>query len=101
MEIDCDRVNPDSDQFMITVLDRQGRTVRRERYSRSEVEECSTTMASDIVHLHATTQPTTQSATAPSETPEHRRRREAVERRRAAVVAATQPGRVRPRVDKE
>jgi len=96
MEIDCDRAVPDSDQYTITVLDRQGRTLRRERYSRSDVEESSTEMLSGIVQMESTTQPTTQSATAPSESPEHRQRREEAERRRAAVIAATQPARLKP-----
>jgi len=96
MEIDCDRAVPDSDQYTITVLDHQGRTLRRERYSRSDVEETSTTLLSGVVQTQATTQPSTQSATAPTESPEHRQRREEIERRRAAVVAATQPARLKP-----
>ncbi len=102
MEIDCDRANADSDQYTITVLDRQGRTVRRERYSRSDVEESSKMLVTgDVVHAEPTTQPTTQSATAPSETPEHRRLREEIEHRRAAVIAATQPARLRTPADRE
>ena len=38
MEIDCDRANPEADQFSLTVLDKRGRTVRRERYG-GEIEE--------------------------------------------------------------
>ncbi len=29
MEIDCDRANPDADEFTITILDKAGRTLRR------------------------------------------------------------------------
>jgi hypothetical protein len=38
MEIDCDGRSPGSDQFTVTLLDERGRTVRRERYGRSEIE---------------------------------------------------------------
>src|SRR5882757_8907737 len=38
MEIDCDGRSPGSDQFTVTLLDERGRTVRRERYARSEIE---------------------------------------------------------------
>ncbi len=31
MEIDCDRASPDSDEFIVTVLDDRGQTLRRER----------------------------------------------------------------------
>ena len=39
MEIDCDRASPDTDQFTVTVLDGRGRTLRRERYARCEIEQ--------------------------------------------------------------
>src|SRR5258706_476462 len=38
MGIDCDGRSPGSDQFTVTLLDERGRTVRRERYGRGEVE---------------------------------------------------------------
>src|SRR5947209_8956434 len=41
MVVDCDRANPAADEFTVTVLDARGRTQRRERYSRQEVEECA------------------------------------------------------------
>jgi hypothetical protein len=83
MEIDCNRANPDTDQFTITVQDERGRTVRRERYSRAEVEE-SARMLRGISNVgptelramkpqwHATiqvTQPTTGPATQPGTGP--------------------------------
>jgi hypothetical protein len=101
MEIDCNRATPDSDQYTITVLDHQGRTLRRERYSRSDVEESSAALASDIFQASSTTRPTTQAATAPSETPQHREQRQDVERRRDVVVAATQPARFEPQKEKK
>jgi hypothetical protein len=105
MEMDCDRANPDADEFTITVLDLRGRTVRRERYTRAEVEESSRVLRGipDIQQLNGakgsvtieiggpTTRPVVQSATAPVETPEMRQLRLESERRRAAAAAATQP----------
>ncbi len=44
MDIDCDRANPAVDQFTITVRDGRGRTLRRERYTRAEVEESAQVM---------------------------------------------------------
>jgi len=38
MEIDCDGRAPAADQFTVTLLDERGRTVRRERYGREEIE---------------------------------------------------------------
>jgi hypothetical protein len=87
MEIDCDRINPDVGQFIITVYDERGRTIRRERYTRADVEESGRMM---FAKLCAETQP----GTARSQTPEERQFWIAVERRRAAVVSATQPARL-------
>jgi hypothetical protein len=83
MEIDCDRANPDADQFTITILDDRGRTVRRERYSRADVEESarmlrgmSNIRPTDLRSLHANIEsnvnfeigaPATQTSTAPAD----------------------------------
>ena len=80
MEIDCDRANPQADQFSITVLDDRGRTQRRERYSRADIEKS----AADLSVAIPTTQPC-------RETPEQRQHRLEQERRMRAVVAGTQP----------
>jgi len=106
MEIDCDRANPDTDQFTITVLDERGRTVRRERYTRAEVEESSRMLHGmpDLYPLNVqaqvtlevgkpTTQQSIQSVPAQPETPEERQFRLESERRQAAAAAATQPAR--------
>lgn len=119
MEMDCDRANPDVDQFSITVVDTRGRTVRRERYTRAEVEGSAKALRglpnlgpSELGSLkiegqitieigEPTTQPSTQPSTRPTtrpvttrvETPEERQLRLENERRLAAVVAATQPAR--------
>jgi hypothetical protein len=114
MEMDCDRANPDVDQFTITIVDQRGRTVRRERYSRAEVEE-STSIMRGIPNLGPTelnitgtvtinignptteastqpvTPPATTAATVTAETPQERRFREEAQRRQAAAAAATQP----------
>ena len=50
MEIDCDSGSPQTDQFTVTVLDERGRTVRRERYSRSDIEQ-SAEMLWDVTDL--------------------------------------------------
>lgn len=116
MEIDCDRANADVDQFTITVLDQRGRTVRRERYSRADVEESARMLRGlpnfgptelQSVHVEAmvtvsmgqpTTQPTTQpvaeTPTTRPETPEERAFQLEHERRMAAAAAATQPARL-------
>jgi hypothetical protein len=111
MEIDCDRANPDADQFMITVLDERGRTLRRERYTRAEVEESSRMLHGmpnlGSVNIQAqvtvevgtpttqpSTQPTTQPITTQPETPEQRAFLLESERRQAAAAAATQPARL-------
>ena len=83
MEIDCDRPNPQTDQFSITVLDDRGRTIRRERYSRADIEKA----AADLSVAGPTTQPF-------RETTEQRQHRQEQERRMRAVVAATQPAAV-------
>jgi len=101
MEIDCDRANPDADQFTITIFDDRGRTLRRERYSRAEVEESSRMLTYATLTVEVsdpTTQPATgpatEPATRPAETPEERRCRLESERRRVAAAAATQPARL-------
>jgi len=107
MEVDCDRVNPSLDQFTFTVLDDRGRTVRRERYSRSDTETVIKTIMGN-----PPTQPTTAPATEPEtqpviraevhvaiapptrpaeETPEMRKWRVEFEKRMARIAAATQP----------
>ncbi|HSZ58843.1 MAG TPA: hypothetical protein VK797_24600 [Tepidisphaeraceae bacterium] len=83
MEIDCERANPQADQFSITVLDDRGRTLRRERYSRADIEKS----AADLSSAGPTTRPC-------RETPEQRQHRLEQERRMGAVEAATQPAAV-------
>lgn len=39
MEVNFDRARPDDDRFEVTVNDTAGKPIRRERYSRKEVEE--------------------------------------------------------------
>jgi hypothetical protein len=116
MEMDCDRANPDADQFTITVLDERGRTIRRERYTRADVEDSARMLRGRYLRGSEngapliegqitiqigmpTTQSATQSATRPSTTrpltPDELREVSESERRRAAVVAATQPARVK------
>ena len=108
MELDCDRANPDSDQFTVTVTDDRGRTVRRERYTRREVEDTVgvlwdktdvTTTLRSIGPL-ATLCPTTHPAPAAQETAEDRLRRLERERRLRAVRAATQPATLERMPDK-
>jgi hypothetical protein len=108
MEIDCDRANPLADQFTVTVLDDRGRTRRRERYSRTEVEQSVeilsntpqviTVPASGPVK-EAATRPITRPSTAvptteEAESPEQKRQRLERDRRVKAVEASTQPARV-------
>jgi hypothetical protein len=80
MEIDCDGRSPGSDQFTVTLLDERGRTVRRERYGREEIE--------------ARTAPVTEEeAKLATELSEEDKARQA--ERRARIAAATQPAVVR------
>jgi hypothetical protein len=115
MEIDCDRINPASDQFTIAVLDDRGRALRRERFSRQEVEESAHALTTLPTTMPVTQQvyeshrPSTTSATAPSaptepasgreirssETPEEQSHRLELERRVRAIQAATQPATLR------
>jgi hypothetical protein len=113
MQIDCDRATPNADQYTITVLDPQGRTLRRERYSRGDVEESARMLMNQppiattepwspnllITVNQITTQPTTEAVTQPASqwittqplTPEEQANLREYERRRNAAVAATQP----------
>ena len=98
MEIDCDAANPAADQYTISIQDRRGKTIRRERYSRGDVED-SAEMIFGVGRFgpngpEAATRPTIQPTTCQSETPEMRKRRQEMERRQAAVIAATQPARL-------
>jgi hypothetical protein len=101
MEIDCDRANPAFDQFTITVRDERGRTIRRERYTRADVEESTRMMSGPRLlervkspSTEPSSQPATQSATTELETPEDRKFRVESERRKLAAAAATQPARL-------
>ncbi|MDB5358129.1 MAG: hypothetical protein JWN24_4582 [Phycisphaerales bacterium] len=104
MEIDCDRANPAADQFTVTVLDDRGKTLRRERYSREDVNQSATALTernSSVQRTSVTivTQPATQPATqpgCPQETAEQRQHRIEYERRVKAVIVATQPATLRP-----
>ena len=39
MEVSFDRAKPDDDRLVVTVFDREGKAVRREQYTRAEVEQ--------------------------------------------------------------
>jgi len=105
MEVDCARATPESDQFTVTVLDERGRTVRRERYTRRDVEESVQALWSvDSVwgrQLVSATQPSSAPASparrispaGPNDGEQERLRAER-ERRARAVLAATRPARV-------
>jgi hypothetical protein len=118
MDIDCDRVSPESDQFTITVLDDHGHTLRRERYSRKDVEESAQALTNiprtlSLMQQAANTSPATEPTTAPAsrpssttqttlpatqeaETSEQRKRRLDYQHRIEAVQAATQPAVLKP-----
>jgi hypothetical protein len=81
MEIDCDGRSPGSDQFTVTLLDERGRTVRRERYGRSEIEALTEPPITE-----------SQRKAAPERTEEEEAKRA---QRRARIEAATQPAVVR------
>jgi hypothetical protein len=78
MEIDCDRGDAERDHFAITVVDRQGRMVRHEFYTREEVEARFNALLDPIV-------------TVPADQKEHERRRMEMELRARRIKAATQP----------
>jgi hypothetical protein len=80
MEIDCARVNPEADQFTITVLDERGREVRRERYGREEI------MRRMIALNEASIEEKSQ-----LKTPEAEQKRVETERLRERIKAATRP----------
>jgi hypothetical protein len=80
MEIDCDRANPTADQLTVTLLDDRGRTVRRERYTRPEIDERVALLQNA---------PTTRPATSE----ENEIRQSERERRLERIQAATQPAR--------
>jgi hypothetical protein len=44
MGVSFDRTRPDDDRFEVTVYDLKGKELRRERYSRQEIEETSATL---------------------------------------------------------
>jgi hypothetical protein len=81
MEVDCDRANPEADQFTIAMMDGVGRTLRRERYSREEVEA---SLAADAEERRPSA----------AESPEQRQRLVERDARRERMLAATQPARV-------
>jgi|SRR5579859_356323 len=99
MEADCDRGSPETDQFTTTVLDDRGRTVRRERYLRAEIEARAQALwdfdpnsIGGITHRETgSTEPATQPSSADQGKLEHQLQRE---RRLKAVQAATQPARL-------
>ena len=104
MEIDCDRADPSADQFTVTVVDDRGKTLRRERYSRDDVNQSAAALAeynrsAQRSGVTIITQPATQPAAEPGgreESAEQRQHRIEYERRLKAVVAATQPATLRP-----
>ncbi len=109
MEIDCDRGSPDADQYTITFRDEHGKTWRRERYSRAEVEESDrmllkeglnvamrSSMRGDVTGRaeRLTTQPSsppTPSTKPEAPTPEEVRFITESRRRIDAAAAATRP----------
>ena len=110
MEIECDRASPTSDQFTITVLNAHGQTLRRERYSREEIEQSAkilfdappsargpafATKNEVEITTSSTTQRSTRATTEPSETPDDQHHRLERERRLKAIEAATQPAPVK------
>jgi hypothetical protein len=104
MEIACDRAHPAADYFTVTVLNDRGKILRRERYSREELDKTAAALT-DKDRFPSRIEPvnTTQSATQPSatqpatseETPGYRQHRIEYERRTEAAQAATQPATLR------
>jgi hypothetical protein len=85
MEIDCDRASPNTDQFTITILDERAQTIRRERYSREEIEE----------RLKALYESPLAEQKDKPESPEQAQRRLEREKHQQRIAAATQPASVR------
>jgi hypothetical protein len=100
MEIDCDRSSPDTHQFTLTVLDGRGRTLRRERYARCEIEQSAkalwefdpNSIAQNMQRFtdHSTTRPTTEPIISPTSERDNLER----DRRLKAIEAATRPAKV-------
>jgi hypothetical protein len=100
MEADCDRASPDTDQFTLTVLDTRGRTLRRERYARCEIEQRAkalwrfdpNSIAQTMQQFaeHSTTRPTTQPIASTTSEPANLER----DRRLKAIEAATRPAKI-------
>jgi len=100
MEIDCDRASPDTDQFTVTVLDGRGRTLRRERYARCEIEQRAkalwefnpNSIAQNMQRFtdHSTTRPSTEPIIPPTSERANLDR----DRRLKAIEAATRPAKV-------
>jgi hypothetical protein len=88
MVIDCDRAKPAGDQFALTVVDEQGRTLRQERYTRDEVE-ASAKALTPYQSLSAPAE--REGAVTRPEAIEAQRKRAEYRRRMKAVEAATQP----------
>ena len=84
MEIDCDRASPNTDQFTITILDERAQTMRRERYTRQEIEE----RMRDLCEVSITQKDKPES-------PEQAQRRLEREKHHQRIAAATQPASVR------
>jgi hypothetical protein len=80
MEVRFDREHPELDEFALTLLDKTGRQLRRERYTREEVDERFAFLAGGCDVMEG-------------ETPEEASRRTAFERRKRKeeIAAATQP----------
>lgn len=85
MEVRFDREHPELDEFALTVLDKTGKQLRRERYSQEEVDERFQFLAGVCEAREG-------------ETPEDASRRTAIERRarKEEIAAATQPARAEP-----
>jgi hypothetical protein len=84
MEIDCDRASPQTDQFTITILDDRAQTIRRERYSRQEIED----RMKDLFESPVTPKDNPES-------PEQAQRRQERERHQQRIAAATQPASIK------
>ena len=100
MEVDCDRASPDTDQFTVTVLDGRGRTLRRERYARCEIEQRAkalweldpNSIGQNMQRFtdHSTTRPATEPIISPTSELANLER----DRRLKAIEAATRPAKV-------
>lgn len=81
MELVYDRARPDADRFTVTVLDKAGKRLRQETYSRADIEDT----ARDLFD------PTRTAPTQPTDPPELAKRRAEIEAR-WKKIAEMMPG---------